>query len=297
VISAALETSKPLIDAARHELTVGLSSEPLWLDADPVRLAQVFSNLLNNAAKYTEPGGKIWLNTNRHGDQVIVSVCDTGIGIAPDKIPKVFNLFAQVDATTGRAQGGLGIGLALARRLVEMHGGRIDARSGGSGEGSEFRVHLPLAKEQEFKRVSDPHRLTPAADSSSGHRVMVVDDNRDAAESLGMLLRLRGFHVHVAHDGPSALKALPSFHPSVILLDLGMPGMDGYEVAEQVRRRPDAGDVVLIALTGWGHAEFRQRSRDTGFAHHLVKPVELDALLSLLGSLQPTSTATNRTEP
>ena len=292
VIRSALETSKPLIDAAGHELTVEIPTEPVWLDADPVRLSQVFANLLNNAAKYTEPGGKVWLNAKRQGDQAVVSVCDTGIGIPPEKLPKVFNLFAQVDTGTGRAQGGLGIGLALARRLVEMHGGRIDARSSGPGEGSEFRVHLPLAREQDRRRVSDPHRSDRSGSDTSGHRVMVVDDNRDAAESLGMLLRLRGMHVHVAHDGASALKAFPTFHPTVVLLDLGMPGMDGYEVAEQIRRRPDSGKVTLIALTGWGHAEFRQRSRESGFAHHLVKPVELDALLGLLGSIQPAAPST-----
>jgi PAS domain S-box-containing protein len=287
VIRDALETSKPLIDAGRHELTVGLTPEPLWLDADPIRLAQVFSNLLNNAAKYTEPGGRIWVNITRQGDHVVVSVCDTGIGIAPEKIPKVFNLFAQIDTTTGRALGGLGIGLALARRLVEMHGGRIDARSGGPGEGSEFRVHLPLASEQDSGSRKDRRHSDPKVGSPSQHRVMVVDDNRDAAESLGMLLRLRAMQVHVAHDGPSALRAMPTFHPTVILLDLGMPGMDGYEVAEQIRKEPEFADVILIALTGWGHAEFRERSRDTGFAFHLVKPVELEALLSLLGSLRP----------
>ena len=222
VIRSALETSKPLIDAARHELTVGLPTEPLWLDADPVRLAQVFSNLLNNAAKYTEPGGRIWINTNRYNDQVVVSVCDTGIGISPEKIPRVFNLFAQLDTTTAKAQGGLGIGLALAQRLVEMHGGRIDARSGGAGEGSEFLVHLPLAREQERKRTSNPPRPAKADEALSVHRVMVVDDNRDAADSLGMLLRLRGIQVQVANDGPAALKRFCTFHPTVILLDLGI---------------------------------------------------------------------------
>jgi PAS domain S-box-containing protein len=287
VIRDALETSKPLIDAGRHQLTVGLPQEPLWLDADPVRLAQVFSNLLNNAAKYTEPSGHIWINANRQGDQVVVSVCDTGIGISAEKIPKVFNLFAQVDATTAKAQGGLGIGLALARRLVEMHGGRIDARSGGVGEGSEFRVFLPLAREQERKRISDPRRMGRAEHPSAVHRVMVVDDNKDAAESLGMLLRLSGMDVQIANDGPSALKTFPIFHPTVILLDLGMPGMDGYEVAQHIRHLPDSENVALIALTGWGHAESRQRSRDTGFVHHLVKPIELDSLVGLLDTLHP----------
>jgi len=287
VIRDALETSKPLIDAGKHQLTVGLPDEPLWLEADPVRLAQVFSNLLNNAATYTESAGHIWINATRQGDHILVSVCDTGIGISPEKIPKVFNLFAQVDTTTAKAQGGLGIGLALARRLVEMHGGRIDARSGGVGEGSEFRVFLPLARQQERQRITDPQRIGRADPRTSLHRVMVVDDNKDAADSLGMLLRLRGMQVEIANDGPSAIKTFPIFHPTVILLDLGMPGMDGYEVAQHIRHLPDSENVALIALTGWGHAEFRQRSRDTGFLHHLVKPIELDSLVGLLDTLHP----------
>jgi PAS domain S-box-containing protein len=287
IIRAALETSSPLVEAGRHEVAVSLPTERLWLEADPLRLAQVFANLLNNAAKYTEAGGRIRVRAAREGEHVMVSVKDSGIGIPAEKIPKVFNLFAQIDATNSRAQGGLGIGLALAKRLVEMHGGRIDALSGGPGTGSEFRVRLPLVAEKAGESLEDPHNAGRQATPSPGPRVMVVDDNRDAAESLGILLRLKGFEVHVTHDATAALKAFPEFRPRVVLLDLGMPGIDGYEAAAEIRRRPDASGVMLIALTGWGHAEFRQKSRDSGFAHHLVKPVDLDSLVSLLGSVSP----------
>ncbi len=286
VVRSAVETSRPLIEAAGHQLTVAVPPEPLTLEGDPVRLAQVFANLLNNAAKYTEDGGRICLTVRREGgDAIAVSVRDTGIGISADMLPRVFELFTQVDRSTRRAQGGLGIGLTLVKSLVEMHGGSVEARSDGRGKGSEFVVRLPLAAAPRRAGAPAPEEEGPSAVLVL-RRVLVVDDNRDAAESLAMLLKLLGSEVHVAYDGPGALEALRTYRPSVVLLDIGMPGMDGHEVARRIRRQPELQDVTLIALTGWGQEEDRRRSQEAGFDYHLIKPVDVGALETLLSSLE-----------
>jgi two-component system CheB/CheR fusion protein len=286
VVQNAVETSRPLIEAAGQQLAVTLPQQPLVLDADPVRLAQVVANLLNNAAKYTEAGGRIDLTAERNRGEVVIRVRDTGIGIPPDMLPRIFEIFTQVDRAQCRDQGGLGIGLSLVRGLVQMHGGRVEATSAGPGRGSEFTVRLPLAAE-----------LLPGSEAAGGlavrgpstaaplRRILVVDDSRDAAESLGTLLQLVGSDVRTAHDGPGALEVLRTYRPGVVLLDISMPGMDGYEVARRIRRQPEFRDVILIALTGWGQEEDRRRARAAGFDHHLVKPVDFDSLQELLASL------------
>jgi len=285
VIRSAVETSKPLIDAGGHQIATTLPFEPLTVEADPVRLSQVIANLLNNAAKYTEPGGQIWLTVARDGREVVVSVRDTGIGISAAILPQVFQMFIQADRDHKRSQGGLGIGLALAKRLIELHGGRIEAKSAGEGLGSEFMIRLPLAPKQ--LPVSDGAASARQDERRSpGSRILIVDDNQDAAASLGVLLSMRGHDVQTMHDGVSALEAMDSFHPSVVLLDLGMPGMSGYEVARRARELPQCQNTVIIALTGWGQEEDRRRTREAGFNDHLVKPVDVDALELLLAEVQ-----------
>jgi CheY-like chemotaxis protein/anti-sigma regulatory factor (Ser/Thr protein kinase) len=284
VIRSAIETSKPLIDAGRHQLAISLPTEALMLQADPVRLTQVVANLLNNAAKYTEEAGQIWLTARRDEADVVISVRDSGIGIPPQMLSKVFGLFTQVDRPYHRAPGGLGIGLALVRRLVEMHGGRVEARSEGPGKGSEFVVRLPLAATP----VAAPDPSNSEAERPAAvapWRILIVDDNRDAADSLGMLLKYLGADVTTVHDGPAALEALGSYRPSVMLLDIGMPGMDGYELARRTRQQPEGRQVTLIALTGWGQEEDRRRSREAGIDYHLVKPVDPAALQAMLAAL------------
>jgi PAS domain S-box-containing protein len=285
VVRAAVETSRPAIERARHRLEVILPQEELWLDADSVRLAQVLSNLLTNAAKYTEEGGQIWLRAERQGRFACVSVRDTGVGIPPAMLPRVFDLFTQVDRTLGRAQGGLGIGLALVKRLVEMHGGSVRADSAGWGAGSEFTVRLPLAVGDSEQPAPETVGETPAR-SSARRRFLVVDDNSDAADSLAMLLRLSGIDAEVAYDGPSALEQMRVTRPEVVLLDLGMPGMDGFDVAARIRADAELCGTVLVALTGWGQPDHRLRTAEAGFDRHLVKPVELAELQGLL-TLRP----------
>jgi PAS domain S-box-containing protein len=283
VVASALEASRPLIEAAGHELTVTLPPDPVMLEADPVRLAQVLVNLLNNAAKYTDQGGRIWLTAEQRGNEVVVRVRDTGIGLPAEMLPHIFEMFTQVDRSSRHAQGGLGIGLTVVRSLVHMHGGSAHAHSAGPGQGSEFTVRLPLAP----ALPRGPQGRGQPVDGSLSKallkcRILVVDDSRDEAESLAMLLNLMGSDVRVAHDGPAALEAMSSYQPAVVLLDIGMPGMDGYEVARRARRQPGLKDVTLIALTGWGQEEDRRRCREAGFDHHLVKPVDLEALQALL---------------
>ena len=282
VLRSAVETSKPLIEAAEHQLAISIPSEPIPLRGDSVRLSQVFANLLNNAAKYTDRQGQIGLSARREGQEIVVSVRDSGIGIPAAMVPMVFDMFVQADRSTDRSQGGLGIGLTLAKRLVEMHGGTISAHSAGPGQGSEFVVRLPIAA------VEAPRALPAARDESRKalpqRRVLVVDDNVDAAASMGMLLKFLGTEVQIAHDGETALALIERDRPDVVLLDIGMPGMDGFEVARRVRQRVDFNNIMLIALTGWGQAEDRDRTRGAGFDHHLVKPADITALQSLLTS-------------
>ncbi|MCC2971924.1 PAS domain S-box protein [Massilia sp. IC2-476] len=283
ILSMAVETSMPAIEAGRHELTVSLPEETLVLEADKVRLTQVFGNMLNNAAKYTDRGGHIWASAWREDDQVVVSVRDSGIGIPAAKLPHVFEMFSQAHRDSVRGQAGLGIGLTMVRSLVELHGGSVEARSEGPGKGSEFLVRLPLAP------VAAPvahDGLDEGAAPLEGRRVLVVDDNGDAAESLALLLQAAGAEVRTARDGPAGLEAVRQMTPHAVLLDLGMPGMDGFEVARRLRADPANAALVLVALTGWGQAEDRRRTQASGFDHHLTKPVDVDLLLDILGRIR-----------
>ena len=284
VLAMAVETSMPAIEAGRHDLTVSLPEETLMLEADKVRLTQVFGNLLNNAARYTDRGGRIWLGARREDDSVLVSIRDTGIGIPAAKLPHVFEMFSQAHRDSARGQAGLGIGLTMVRSLVELHGGSVEARSEGPGRGSEFIVRLPLARVAE----AAPHQDDAGGEAPlEGRRVLVVDDNGDAAESLALLLQSAGAEVHTANDGPAGLAAVRRFVPHVVLLDLGMPGMDGFEVARRLRAEPGLAGLVLVALTGWGQEEDRKRTRSSGFDHHLTKPVDVDRLMDILGKIRP----------
>ncbi len=285
-IAHAVETVQPLIGDQGHELAVTMSDPSLIIEADPVRLAQIIGNLLANAARYTDRGGRIELDARREGGHAVIQVRDTGIGIAPEALPRIFELFVQADHSPTRSQGGLGIGLTLVRNLVERHGGTVEARSDGPGRGAEFVVRLPAEPAervgQATPRAERAHRREA---SRASQRILVVDDNRDAAESLAIWLRMQGHEVEIAHDGPSALEAAATFRPRLVLLDLGMAGMDGFEVARRLRGQPGGDGVRLAALTGWGGQEDRRRTLEAGFDHHLVKPVEprrLDELLEAL---------------
>jgi CheY-like chemotaxis protein/two-component sensor histidine kinase len=263
-----------------HELTVTQPSEPIYLDADPARIAQIIGNLLNNAGKFTDRGGVIALSVARSGDQVVITVRDNGIGIDPDDLPRVFDMFAQVDTSLERSRDGLGIGLTLVKTLTEMHGGTVIARSDGRGRGSTFSVTLPMAATDLSVPVSAP--LTKAGPVPSSRRVLIVDDNPDGAESLALLLEFSGYEVHRASDGEEGLVAAHRLQPDVVLLDIGLPRLNGYEVCARLRQSETTRDLMLIALTGWGQEEDRTRSRAAGFDAHLVKPVDHDRLLALL---------------
>ena len=280
VLRGALETSEPVIERGRHSVSLTLPQTPVMLHADVTRLAQVFSNLLNNAAKYTNPGGHIEILATQHDAVVEVCVRDDGIGIAPELLPRVFEMFTQLGPSSDRSRTGLGIGLALVKRLLDLHGGSIVATSGGVGKGSEFRVTLPV-----FANVA-PRAHVPrkeqALPDAGAMRVLVVDDNEDSAVSLGLLLDRYGCVTCVVHDGQRALDAGQKFDPDVVLLDLGMPGLDGNETCRLMRQEPWGRRAVVIALTGWGQAEDRRRTRESGFDHHLVKPVQPSVLMSVL---------------
>jgi PAS domain S-box-containing protein len=282
VIARSVETSRPLIDARRQELTVVLPPESVYLEADMTRLAQVVSNLLNNAAKYTPEGGHIGLTIESDGSEAVVRVRDDGSGISADLLPRVFDLFTQGDRSLARSEGGLGIGLTLVRSLVEMHSGRVEAHSDGPGRGSEFVVRLPALRSVVRTAGSGEGEVwTP---SPSSRRVLVVDDNVDSAESLAVLLRIEGHEVRTAHDGPAALQEAQAFRPEVVFLDIGLPRMDGYDVAVRLRELAGLREVLLVALTGYGQDEDRRRAAEAGFNAHLVKPANLAALKRLLAN-------------
>ena len=293
VVAQAVEASRPLIDARRHHLEVTVPERPVVVTGDPARLTQVLTNLLNNAAKYTDEGGRIWLTVSAEcgpdergpglpPECVEVRVRDTGVGIPPDMLTAVFDLFTQVDASMERSQGGLGIGLTLVKRLVEMHGGRVEVRSEGRGRGSEFIIRLPVRPAE-----APP---APAADRESGApprlRVVVADDNKDSAESLAGLLRLDGHEVHTAYTGEAAVEAVRRHRPEVAVLDLGMPGVSGYEVARRLRALPEC-PAVLLALSGYGREEDRRLAHAAGFDHHFVKPIDLASMRRLLAAVRP----------
>lgn len=290
VLNDAIESSRPLIEQWGHTLKVEIPSEPIILNADPIRLAQVLLNLLNNAAKYTEQGGHIWLAAERKGEQVVVRVKDTGVGIPTGMLPHIFEMFTQVDRTIERSQGGLGIGLTLAQRLVVMHGGELEAKSQGLEQGSEFIVRLPVAEDKDRNVWQDSAMDKPMPVTQ--RRILIVDDNQDSAESLAVFLKIMGHEVSVAYDGLAAVKEAEVFQPGIILLDIGLPKLNGYEVARRIREL--YGDhVILIALTGWGQQEDRRRSKEAGFNHHLTKPVEFDDLNKLLTDVNPHDLSNN----
>ena len=280
VIHQAVETCRPAFEGAGHEVTVTLPPEPMYLNADSFRLSQVFGNLLSNASKFMERGGCIWLTAERQGSDAVVSVKDTGIGIPPDKLESIFEMFSQVDKTLERSQSGLGIGLTLAKCLVELHDGSIEARSAGPGKGSELVVRLPAVIEKPQPQPSEEPVEEPAA--TNRRRILVVDDNQDSAESLATLLTLKGNDTHMASNGQEAVEAAARLRPDVILLDIGMPNMNGYEACRRIRELPGGDDVVIIALTGWGQDEDRRRSSEAGFNEHLVKPLDPAILVKLL---------------
>ncbi|HEY8460514.1 MAG TPA: PAS domain-containing protein [Blastocatellia bacterium] len=285
VVATAVETCRPLVEAHRHTMTVALPRRPARVEGDRARLAQALSNLLNNAAKYTEDGGRIDLIVEQAGEEIIIRVRDNGIGIAPERLSAVFDMFEQVEGAAYRSHGGLGIGLTLTRRLVEMHRGRIEAHSAGLGKGSEFVARLPALVEPAAAPAAEPEEGISEQAAGGPRRVLVVDDNVDSAESLAMLLRLEGHEVRLAHDGPAALDEARSFKPDVTFLDLDLPTMDGYEVARRSRMDPATKDLTLVAMTGYGQEEERRRTREAGFHSHLVKPVDFDMLKELLSSL------------
>ncbi|MFL6237425.1 MAG: ATP-binding protein [Thermoanaerobaculia bacterium] len=285
VVGHAVEVARPLAEDRGHTLDVSLPPEPVWLEADPVRLEQVFTNLLSNAVKFTEDGGSISLGAERQGQEVVVRVKDTGVGIPPDLLPRIFDLFTQGDRSIDRSRDGLGIGLTLSRRLVELHGGMIEAHSDGVGRGSELVVRLPAFLYHTAPPDEEPVPEQAAERSSRPLRVLVVDDSEDTTELLGTLLEMAGHSIQVAHTGPSALEAAAAFRPDAIILDIGLPGLDGYQVAQRLREDPALKSVTLIAATGYGQEEDLRRSREVGFDQHLVKPIDPGELQRLLAEL------------
>ena len=292
VVAAAIETSRPFVDALEHSLTVLLPPEPLLVKGDFARVAQILANLINNAAKYTNEGGRIAVTAAREGANVVFRVRDTGIGIPADLLSSIFEPFTQIDRTLARSQGGLGIGLTLVRRLVEMQGGRVFASSDGPDQGSEFTVSLPAASPAQ-RAKSDSGESGRTAAAALDLCVLVVDDNHDVAESTAVLLRLAGCEVHLAHDGEEALRLVPRVRPDAVLLDIGLPRMNGYEVAERIRSDPENRDILIVAVSGYGQQEHRLRSKQAGFDQHVVKPIDPTALAGLLAALSSQRTASS----
>jgi PAS domain S-box-containing protein len=285
ILAHAVETAQPILDSRQQELVRSVPTESVWLDADPTRLAQVVGNLLHNAAKFSQKAGRVWLTSERRGEEAVVRVRDEGAGIPAALLPHLFELFVQGSSSLERSQGGLGIGLTVVRKLVELHGGKVTAHSDGPGNGSEFIVHLPILQGRpgQFEDGSPSDTVR----QSTSRRVLVVDDNVDAAQSIATLLQLWGYEVRVAHSGQEALPTAETFQPEVVLLDIGLPGMDGYEIAQRLRAQTGFEETILIALTGYGQEGDRCRSKDAGFDHHVTKPVEPDVLQKLLTCLSP----------
>ena len=282
IVNQAVEAARPLYTSMNHELSVTLPPQTVYLDADPARLAQVIGNLLNNAGKFTDRGGHVWLSVELEGGQAVIRVRDNGIGIAAEELTRLFDMFAQVDTTLERSRDGLGIGLTLVRTLVELQGGTVEAHSGGLGRGSEFIVRLPVAAET----TEPPSRKPVAAPAATaGLRILIVDDSADGAESLAMLLQAGGYETHQAYDGLEAIDAAARLRPDAVLLDIGLPRLNGYEACRRIREQPWGKDLLLVALTGWGTEEDRNRSREAGFNAHLVKPVDYAVLIQVLVSL------------
>ena len=280
IVKAALEANRAQLEKPRHDVRVSLPREPLYVDGDRTRLVQIISNLLDNAAKYTDPGGRITVNADREGNAAVVRVRDNGIGIPGELLPKIFDMFTQGGPTVQRGQGGLGVGLSLVDRLVKLHGGTVGAESAGSGMGSEFTVRLPIAAraQKAAPRENGSEQQAPAVRC----KVLVVDDNVDSADSLAMLLEIMGHEVETAHDGQEAIANAGTFQPDIGILDIGLPQMSGYELAQRIRQQPWAKSIVLVALTGWGQEEHRRRSADAGFDYHLTKPVDFEVLRRII---------------
>jgi two-component system, sensor histidine kinase len=284
-----LDNAQAMVRSHGHELTGSLSAEPLWVDADPVRLEQIVGNLLNNAAKYTDGDGHITVEAAREGQDVVVRVRDTGIGIEPDMLRRIFELFAQAERSLARSRGGLGIGLTLVRQLIQLHGGTVEAASSGPGKGSEFTVRIPAAEPPALR--GDPGTALEGADAAARvalppRTILVVEDNADSRESLRQLLALQGHHVEVAPDGPEGLRLARTLHPDLALVDVGLPGISGYEIAERLRAAPEHEGTFLVALTGYGSAEVQDRSRAAGFDAHLLKPVDPQVLFQIVSTLR-----------
>ncbi|MEP7206417.1 MAG: PAS domain S-box protein [Casimicrobiaceae bacterium] len=296
VIARAVETAQPALDVQGHRLDLAVSDDSLAVEADPVRLAQVIGNLLANSAKYTDAKGRIVLWARRQEGEIVLGVRDNGIGIAPDMLPHVFDLFVQSEQASTRSHGGLGIGLTLVKNITEMHGGSVEARSPGLGCGSEFVIRLPAARPLQGVPTEIVVRSTDAH-VAAGSTVLVIDDNRDAANSLAILLRLQGHAVQVAYDGATGIELAKVHHPGLVFLDIGMPGMDGYAVARRIRGTPGLEDVVLAALTGWGQKDDRRRTAEAGFDHHLVKPVDPSVVEALLAALGPRARRADAARP
>ncbi len=283
LVASAIETARPMIDAKRHILQTVLAEEPIELLVDPLRLSQALSNLLTNAAKYSDPGGRITFTAALDDDELTFSVRDTGIGLSTANIAEVFEMFSQVDSAIDRSEGGLGIGLALVKGLVALHGGAVEAQSPGTGQGSTFSIRLPAAAVVHYGGRSDAQlSMRPVVVADPRCSVLIADDNRDAADSLALLLQMSGYELHVGHSGREALALAQRERPDALVLDIGMPGMNGYELARHIRQEAWGRDVLLVAVTGWGQQEDRERSRAAGFDHHLTKPVDPDALQGLL---------------
>ncbi len=283
-INAAMESVKPLMTQKNHALLVTVPPQPVWLDGDITRLTQIFTNILNNAAKYTGPGGTIRIDAAMEGGEAKVIISDNGMGIAPDMMPRIFDMFTQADSPSDRnAKKGIGIGLSLVRKLVQLHGGSVSAHSDGLGKGSQFTIRLPATEGVVVSAVPE-HKDQPHGSADRRHRVLVVDDNGDVAQMLAMMLEMMGCEVKTVHDGPAAIETAKSFLPEIVLLDIGMPGMDGYKVCEALRGISSLKDAVIVAQTAYGQSEDRQRSMEAGFNDHLVKPVSMEALEKMLDS-------------